>query len=1091
MIIIRNFNTNSPKAKKEQGKGCRRWLILACICILTSVSGKAQLQKLTEKVTVFQKQTTALKVIEALDKQSNYSFTFAQEQLAAIAISEFTVEHMPLGDALLLLQKKYGLQFAVLGENIMVKPADKPRVKLTEKKDSSRSISGKVVDFENGDPLSGATVRVEGKTWSALTNENGEYVLNKVPVGTYTLVISYVGYNTERIQKLTVGDDRSVSLDIKLQVNNAQDLVVVKAVRRKKVVNTTDQQLVNEIYNARTVVSGISSEQIARSMDRDAAEIVKRIPGVNVSDDRFIVVRGLNKRYNLTFLNDNIAPATELDSRAFSFDLLSSNIIDKIMIYKSPSPELQGEFAGGVVKVTTKRSQLTKQLDIQISSQYRPNSSFERMPDYAGSKTDVLGFDDGTRNLPAGIPSPTDFNLATPAINAQYSKKFKNNYLIRQSKADLDKRVTINYYDAWRLGNKWLNNLTSASYTNTEEFRSTDQQSRFKDNPSYAGLIEQGFHNARISVLQNNNIQLNKQLRIELKQFLNQQGNRVAINDYRVVNGFTDVDQKRTALYFRSTFLYAAQLSGYFHTKDERTKVFANAGYSTIHRNDPDLREVGYTRTRDSNVAFNHGNPKALWMHGSWEAVYPASRYYIDVKEKAYQGNFDIEQRLTSYLSVKTGFFSEMRQRELFTRTFRLTNGVNAYHPDIFIPNPEQGGGTPSEEWQLPAALDTSNFLPDGTGYRWRESTAPNDEYFAQNDNYAGYLSANLDFLDKKLNIFGGLRVEHNRFRILGARPAGQATYPIVVNQPITSWLPSINVNYRPDSTLIIRAGYGKTLNRPEFREAAPFQFYDYISYEVYYGNPMLTTVNINNYDIRFELFPRSMLRNEMINLGFFYKTMDHPIEVIWARIPQFESKFNTFYYANTGPAKIYGIEAEIRKSLAFIPGRLFRDLTVILNGAWIKSEVSSPPLVYPGHDFPRKRPLQGQVPYLINASLNYENPGWGTKVSLAYHRSGDQIYSLGTSNYKPVELQSGFPDIMEKGRHLMDISWSQRLNKYLSLKAGVQNILNAPVTLYQDYTRDYKYSPETKNEGVYDGDVLFRRYYVYPYYSLGFNFIF
>jgi outer membrane receptor for ferrienterochelin and colicin len=150
--------------------------------------------------------------------------------------------------------------------------------------------------------------------------------------------------------------------------------------------------------------------------------------------------------------------------------------------------------------------------------------------------------------------------------------------------------------------------------------------------------------------------------------------------------------------------------------------------------------------------------------------------------------------------------------------------------------------------------------------------------------------------------------------------------------------------------------------------------------------------------------------------------------------------------------------------------------------------------LKYPGNNQERKRPLQGQVPYLVNASLNYERPASGTKVAIAYHRSGDQIYALGTNDQAANPLV-GYPDIMEKGRDLMDISWSQRVNKFLSLKIGVQNLLNAPVIMYEDFDRDYKYTVESttgeRPDIKYHGDVIRRKYYTRPYYSIGFNFIF
>ncbi|GEP94434.1 TonB-dependent receptor domain-containing protein [Chitinophaga cymbidii] len=1061
------------------------WVTFLIVCMQVPVFAAGR-----QKMDLVIQQEALSSVLVKLEKASGYNFVYEPPLVRNIVITGKNFKGRDFWFILNDLLHAHRIAYSVSGANIILAAVPPPQPVQYGK------ISGRIVDFENADPLPGATVRLEGTAIAMVTNEKGDFLFERVPEGKYNILFSYIGYKSGRLNGLVVTANKTITASFKLQASNNLKQVEVKGIARKKVVNTTDEQLINELYTARTVISGISNEQITRSMDRDAAEVVKRIPGVNVSDDRFIVVRGLSKRYNMTFLNDNLAPATELDSRAFSFDLVSSNTIDKIMIYKSPSPDLPGEFAGGLIKINTKKSMLTRQIDVQLSAQYRPGSSFSDISSYAGSKTDFLGLDDGVRSLPKGMPSPVDFNLMGPDVNAKYSKQFANNYLTNARYFDLDKRLTINYYDSWKLGAYQLNNLSSFSYTNTHEARETEQQSLYKSNRSYEGVIRQGIHAARLSLIQNNNIQLGDHVKLELKQFINQQGQRIALNDYKVKDGFEHLDQRRVGLYFLSSFLYSGQLGSYLHFGPaERTKIFTNIGFSSIHRKDPDLRELGYSRQRDPEVSLTEDNPDAPWIHGSRDLIYPVSRYFIDVKEKAWQANADAEHRFASFFNLKAGVFHETRQRYLSTRTFRLANGVHAYDPNIIIPNEEEGGGTGAEEWQIPARLDTGIFRADGTGLRWREATVPNDQYFAENRNTAGYISLDLLALENKLNVFGGVRVEHNLFRILGSLQTGQASYPLVISKPVTSVLPSVNASYRPDSTIIIRAGYGKTLNRPEFREAAPMDYFDYIKYEHYYGNPNLSTVNIHNYDVRFEWYPRSMLRNEMFNLGFFYKTLDRPIELIWGRERTFESAFNTFYYANTGAAKVYGLEAEIRKGLAFLSGNVFRDLSLILNGAILHSEVKTPALIYYGHQAPRERPLQGQVPYLLNASLNYERPQTGTKVAIVYHRSGDQIYAIGTSEYTPGDINSGFPDIMEKGRDMLDLTWSQRVNKYLSIKAGAQNLLNAPMTLYEDYNRDYKYTPEQTSvkdgQTVNSGDVISRRYYQRPYYSLALNFIF
>jgi outer membrane receptor for ferrienterochelin and colicin len=138
---------------------------------------------------------------------------------------------------------------------------------------------------------------------------------------------------------------------------------VVKSAR----ITYTENAVINEIRQSNAVVSGTSAAQISKTMDRNAADVVKRIPGVTIQDDRFVIIRGLPDRYNTVFLNDAGTPSSESDKRAFSFDMIPAGLIDRVLIFKTPSPELPGDFAGGMVKVYT--SSLPDKNKITVSLQ--------------------------------------------------------------------------------------------------------------------------------------------------------------------------------------------------------------------------------------------------------------------------------------------------------------------------------------------------------------------------------------------------------------------------------------------------------------------------------------------------------------------------------------------------------------------------------------------------------------------------------------------------------------------------------------------------------------------------------------------------
>lgn len=1095
-----NYIDSFRRLHGSAGRPSCLFLLVVCLVICCSSLHAQQFDQLNEKITLKLSRTTAQRLIEETDRQSRFAFLFAPELLEKIAVDNIEVKDRPLGELLNQWQQKLGLQFTITDANIFVKLRQKPVTETPPAPLQQKGLSGRIVDFENGDPLTGASVHLEGTKYGVSSDEKGNFRFHNIPNGMYTLEVSYVGYRKTRIDNIRVADGKNTVVDVKLQVDpeakNVLKGVTVKARRERRIANTTDAQLVNEIYSAKSVVSGISNEQIARTLDRDAAEVVKRVPGINITPDNFVVVRGLNKRYNITFLNDAMAPATDADSRSFSYDVISSNALDRIMVYKSPSPELPGEFAGGLVKIYTKRSQLSRQFDLQLSTQYRPGSSFEDTWSYAGGKYDFLGFDDGTRQLPDGIPSSIAFNRLSPAENARYSKQFKNIYAIdKRYYAGPDLRFNMNYYDAWKLGGRTLKNLTALAYTNTHEQRETEQNSYPKNQD---GRITQGIHTARLSAIQHNEVRISDRLSLELRNMFNMNNQRVAVEDFLLLDEFPDIEARHTNLYYSQNLLYSGQLAGTVLLGGEKQHTLkANLSYNSIHKTEPDNRDFTFFRRRinDGKELSDEENP---WhLQNEIVSFYLLSRVFNDIREHTLQGNIDLDYRFNPVWGFKTGFYHETRVRDFSNRTFVLLNGVNLYDPNLAIAgskyssdngNTAQGTIQVKEKY-LQQYFTTNMFREDGTGYRWVEKTTPNNQYYADNAIYAGYLSTDFNLLNDRLNISGGARIEHNRFRILGSYEAGLASYPMEVNQPITSVLPSVNISFKPDSSLIIRLGYGKTLNRPEFREAAPIEYTSYLDKETYFGNPALTTVNVHNAELRLEWYPNSSRKNEMMNLGFFYKNLDRPIERFRM---VFAEGFDQFAYANTGKAKVYGLEAEIRKDFDFIPGSFFRRFSAILNGSWFYSNVKVPPQPHlAGYANPRSRRMQGQSPYLLNASLNYEDAGKGTKLSLTYNRAGDYLYAVGTNEGERLDT-----DIMMQARHQLDLTWRQRINKTFSINAGVQNLLNAPMVMYQDFKRNYRYDalavkPTPQSAVTPDGDMVFRKYYPRPYYSLAVNMIF
>lgn len=311
-----------------------------------------------------------------------------------------------------------------------------------------------------------------------------------------------------------------------------------------------------------------------------------------------------------------------------------------------------------------------------------------------------------------------------------------------------------------------------------------------------------------------------------------------------------------------------------------------------------------------------------------------------------------------------------------------------------------------------------------------------------------------------------------------------------------------MNLSYRPDSLFVIRAGYGRTVDRPEFRELAPINDFDYIDNENIQGNPALVSSTIDNYDLRAEFYPHSAAQNEVFNVGLFYKHLQDPIERL--RLSQSGltdfSSLATISFNNAVSAQVYGVEVEAKKSLSFLGGGLFRRLSIVVNGALIKSTTVQQILDGSGniHDTGvtvQGRPLQGQSPYVLNGGLFYENPAWGTKAGITYNVNGPTIYakSLGNSHSPFQVSQSGQtrdssifesirPDLLQLPMQLLDFSITQRIIKSLQVKFSIQNLLDQPYRIVEDHNYNQKYDPEVLTPGnsgyyYYKGDDLYEKY--------------
>ncbi len=886
---------------------------------------------------------------------------------------------------------------------------------------SQGTIAGRITDSKTGEGVIGANVVIQGTTQGGSTDVEGNFVINNVKEGSYTLVISSVTYKTHTLSDVNVETARKITIEVTLaeDVSELEEIVV-----QGKRQTDTDFELLRSIKEAKLVVVGITAEQISRSLDRDAAQVLRRVPGVTIRGDQFVQIRGLSERYNPVMLHNAYAPSVETDVRSFSFATLPSSQLDKMLVFKSASADIPGDFAGGVVKVFTKSIPEESGLVVDYSTQVRAGTTFNDYYHQQKNSGFFTGFNTGFYGLPAGFQQ--DASKVTGDALVTAGRSLKNLWGEQKGYAIPDQRLTLTYNGKFRIGKIEVGNISALNYSNSyatytvqrNDYTTTnnvqDQNFGFSDK-QYNQLVRTGFLFNWAFKFDPSNI-------VEFKNLYNQSSSDQYVD--RTGTGVS-TGQKNGAFDKLYRGIYSSQLLGTHELFDNRTTVEWMAGYNDTYRTQPDYKR--FVSQLDGNTGLatvtipNTVTPNQL------------GRFYSDLNEKAYSGGLSVKQRFGSKNNPlrtpegKAGAFFENKSRTFSARNIGYTlTGTNL---------------NPSLRYAPAKVLFEPQNINNTDGIQIGELTYKKDSYTASNSLLAAYAMVSLPMGDK-IKLDAGVRMENNLQRLDSYDDF--KSMPINVKNQVNRLLPSANMSYNFTEKMLVRAAYGETLNRPEFRELAPFSFFDFNFNFLYFGNPNLKTATIQNVDLRWEFYPS---KNELITFGGFYKNFIDPIEsLVDVNSPGGGLKNVTF--ANAASAKSYGVELEVKKSLNGLTGsKLLNNINLMFNATLIKSILTLPVALAGGRE--AERPLQGQAPYVINAGIFYTSDPSGWQVNLLYNVVGKNIVFVGNDYY---------PDVYLMPRNIIDFTFSKRLNERFNLKGGISDILNQPMQLLQDGNGDGKH---------------------------------
>ncbi len=876
----------------------------------------------------------------------------------------------------------------------------------------AQDIAGKVIDRQTGETLIGATVAIDETKTLGVTDIDGNFKLSGLEEGKkYAVTINYIGYKpltTQGVVATKTPQQNTFALQPESQTIGE---VAVTGFKR----SNTETAMIEELHRSNTIVSNISAQEIQRSQDSNAGEVIRRVPGVSLIDDKFVMVRGLSQRYNNVWINGGAVPSSEADSRAFSFDIIPSSQIDQLTIIKTPSAEYPADYSGGFILNKTKDIPSRNAFDITVGSNWNDATAFKDFHYSSGSGTDFLGFDNGKRSLSGGMNTRLN-TFANGGIDL-LGNHFNNDWTVNKSNPIGDLKLTLNWNRRWIIAEHKLGLIALMNYSN--DYRShTDMTNNLfgiydiqNDRSVYLrhSIDNQYNHNSRLGAMVNLTfLSKNGNDKLEWKNILNQMGN----NRYtwrRGVNAQSDSEQS-AEYYYRSRTTVNTQLSGRHTRKDHETDW--SAGYAYANRLLPDRRRYLQDDALEAGVmALTTGND----ISREWTR--------LDEHIVSLNINHKYDMHFNGFSpSLRLGAYGEYRTRNYQTREFIYNwNAVSNSLPADF------------RHINITELLSTPDYMGEDKLYML-EQVRYRNHYKGNNHLGAGYLTTTLPF--GKLGIHAGIRFEHNRMELI-SNTRDYEKSPLSTYYKYNDLFPSVSTNYRFDDKNQVRFSYGKSINRPEFREVSSSVYYDFDLASSVQGNTELKPCYIHNIDLRYEFYPS---KGETVSLAGFFKHFDSPIEWTYTVAGGTDLIYS---YKNAKSASAIGIELDVRKNLAFI-GMPY--LNWSFNGSLIHSRVN-----FPAGSKESNRPMQGQSPYLINTGLFYQNDAKQLNIALLYNRIGKRIIGVGRSEGTTGSDENArIPDSYEMPRDVLDLTASKKFGKNWEIKAYIKDIFAQKLTYKQ-----------------------------------------
>lgn len=887
------------------------------------------------------------------------------------------------------------------------------------------TIRGTVIDDDNGETLIGVNILVKGTSIGTITDIDGNYSLPLEP-GTYQVSFSYISYASKSVTEVVVLPNEVTELDLRLA---PESVAIAEVVVTAQAVENTETALLTIQKNSANMLDGISSQTFAKTGDSDAAAAIKRVTGVTIEGGKYVYVRGLGDRYSKSILNGMEIPGLDPERNTVQMDIFPSNVIDNIIVYKTFTPDLPGDFTGGMVDIKTKDFPLRQTFSVSASFAYDTETHFkDDFILYNGTKADAVAFGKNSRQLQFSKEYEPDLNDAATAFANTNSLNKELDYM--EMNNFLDQSYAFSFGDQidGKNDSKW-GYAGALNYKNTFSFRPDYEQSELRVITStneagyeYEKLTERtgrvGENEALWTAMATGAYKKNTN-KISLKYLHTQTGERSATANY-LYDYFNTQEAIETDLSYIQRMISNTILTGEHRVSDKLALNWGNAfTYTSIDQPDLSSSELVVI---DGDTLFTSGSSNIDKIYRELNEISNNARVDLELKFDQWS---DLESKF------KAGVSSIYKARDFETYTMGIGKSTN------FNQHLNMISGS------LNQILATENLYSptNDQGYVIRNvQVDPENRYSSTMSIMALYAMVEVP-LAPIFKFTGGLRTEYT---IMNYQGTDRLEGTPIDDRVLDSWqfLPAANFVLHIMEEMNLRTSYSRTLARPSFREKSETIIFDPVEGTTFYGNLDLVETSIHNADIRWEYF---FGRGEIFSLSGFYKKFLNPIEVE----PLENGGTNNIKPVNREEADVYGFEVEFRKNFGFITEKL-RGLTIGTNFTYVRSRIDlsedqKEKYELVGAEVPNSRDLMGQSPYVVNASLGYSNIGSGSEVTLTYNMKGKTLALVGVG---------ALPDIYEDPFHNLDFKFSQQLGKDKrgKISLAAKNLLGDNNKLYYEF---------------------------------------